>query len=403
MTTRAGVGFSERPDSLEAAREAATAAVEQLEGGRCDLALVYCTAKHDQALVHKAVRAAVGPRARIVGGCGIGVISTDRLGYEGCQLGVAVLSSDSVEVDVFAQGGLVDNEYEVGRALGAQIGAADYAGPPNVLLMYDAVKRPLAEGLAFNKATTLLEGLGEALGSWPPIAGCGLVGDHHFQPTQQWVDDRLERQTALALVLSGKVRMDTVILHGLRPMSSYHTVTETEGELILGLDGRPTLTVIDELLGPERTRGWEDYPFFLVLGANKGDRFGEFREGDYVNQLCVGIDRTRQAMVMVEPYLKPGDEVQLMRRGIDFGYVRERVDDLRAKVGDRRPFLALYIDCAGRTALSAGTQEEEAAGVQEALGGEVPLLGMYSATEIARVGDEVQAHNWTGVLCMLSE
>lgn len=33
----------------------------------------------------------------------------------------------------------------------------------------------------------------------------------------------------------------------------------------------------------------------------------------------------------------------------------------------------------------------------------MPLLGLYSGVEIARVGGQMQALDWTGVLCVFSE
>ena len=41
--------------------------------------------------------------------------------------------------------------------------------------------------------------------------------------------------------------------------------------------------------------------------------------------------------------------------------------------------------------------------VQRAIGAHVPLLGFYSGVEIARVGGQLQALDWTGVLCLFSE
>jgi len=151
-------------------------------------------------------------------------------------------------------------------------------------------------------------------------------------------------------------------------------------------------------------KSWEEYPLFLTFGVNKGDKFGDFREEDYANRLCMSIDRDRGALVMFEPDLTAGSEVQLMRRSIDLQYMSARVDRLFAQVGERRPFFALYIDCAGRASTLCGSDGEEAEEVQKALTERgVPLLGMYSGVEIAKVGGQVQALDWTGVLCVFSE
>lgn len=55
----------------------------------------------------------------------------------------------------------------------------------------------------------------------------------------------------LALALSGSVRMDTVVLRGVRPSSGYYTITGAEANVVLELDGRPAADVVGELIGPD--------------------------------------------------------------------------------------------------------------------------------------------------------
>jgi len=404
MATRAGVGFSENPKSKTAGMEAASAAMAEAGVDACDLAIMYSTSKHDPAELRDGVRSVIGPEARLIGGYSIGTFTKDQLGYEGYQMGVAVISSDSMQVDMFIEKDLPDSEYDVGVALGEQVKSKEYAGTPNILLMYDSIKSKPPEGVVFNMnlATPLIEGMGQSLETWPPAAGVGMIGDWQSSPTYQWFDDRIEQQSAMALVLSGGVRMDTIIMHGCKPSSGYHTITKAEHNVVLEIDGEPAVEAIAELLG-DAFKSWEDYPFFVTLGLNKGDKFEEFKEEEYANRLVMGVDKDRGGLIMFEPDLQSGHEVQLMRRSIDFNYIGERVEDLLARVGDRKPFLALYIDCAGRASAYSGTEREEAEEVQKAIGTKMPLLGMYSGVEIAKVGEDMQALDWTGVLCVFSE
>jgi hypothetical protein len=260
---------------------------------------------------------------------------------------------------------------------------------------------------ALNLATPLVAGMSHSLGAWPPAAGVGLIGSMQAHPTHLWFDDRIEQGAAMALVLSGGVRMDTVIMHGCKPASGYHTITRAEGKTIYEIDGRPALDTIAEILGPESTMTWEDYPLFLILGVNRGDKFGEFKEEDYANRACMAIDTDQRTVMMFEPDLETGVEVQLMRRCSDWEemseYIGRRTKEVLERVGNRRPFLALYIDCGARASVYCGSEHEDAEEVQKALGPTVPLLGMYSGVEIARVGDHMQALDWTGVLCIFSE
>jgi hypothetical protein len=401
MATKAGVGFSENPKSFDAGAEAASAAMAEAGVDKCDLVLAFVTPRQDPSQLRDGVRSVIGPTARFIGGYSLGIITKDALAYDGYQVGVAVLSSDSMKVDMFIEKGLPDNEYKVGVALGNQIKNKDYRGEPNILLLYDMVREMTSEGMAINMATPLLQGIEKSLGAWPRATGVGMMGDFQFNPTYQWFDDRIEQGSAMALVLSGGVQLDTIIMHGCKPSSDYHTVTKAEGNVVLEIDNKRAVDMVAELIGPETSL--EAYPLFLTLGVNKGDKYREFNEGDYVNKLCMAVDKERGGLVMFGPDLVVGSEVQLMRRALDFEYVGQRAQELLERVGDRRPFLALYIDCCGRASTYCGSDGEEAEEVQKVIGPRMPLLGMYSGVEIAKVGRGIQELDWTGVLCVFSE
>ncbi len=404
MQARAGVGHSEATNSRQAGAEAARRAVESGNIDRANLALLFSTAKHDAVQLRDGVRDVIGPRAKLVGGHAVGIITHDFLAYDGCEVGLALIQSDAIRVDSFIETGLPNNELEVGSRLGRQIGAARSAssdGEQSLLLFYDSVHQTDGQP-RLNRATPLLQGISQYLNPWPRAAGLGMIGSMQLSPSFQWFDDRVEQQAAIALVLSRGVRMDTVIMHGCRPASVYHTITKTDGPVVLEIDGRPALDVIAALLGPDTGLSWDDYAFFVTLGVNKGDRFGDFREQDYANRLCIGIDAVRQGLVMFETDLVPGMQVQLMRRSMDLNYIGERTRELLALAAGRRAIVAFYIDCAGRAAAYCGMDEEEAAAVQKALPADIPLLGVYSGVEIAKVGGSIQALDWTGVLCLFS-
>lgn len=366
-----------------------------------DLALLFATAKHDPARMLRSVRAAVGSRARIVGGGTAGIITNDRLGYEGCQAGVAVLRSETVRVDTFLQPALDRGEKAAGYALAEQLLAASITGPAATLLMYEAVKRATLDGPMLNMGTPLLEGLAPALDRGQDAVGFGFLGGPRWMPGAQYFDDRLETQSVLAVVLSGGVRMSTVVMNSVRPMSTYREITATDGPAVLGIDGRPALEVIEDLVGPDLR--WEDYPLTVTLGVNSSaDKFGDVDDSEYASFLCVAVDRERRALIMSDTYLQPGTQVQLMRRHMDFREIRERADRLLACVPGRA-FLALYIDCAGRASAYVGSDREEAEEIQAAVGNALPLLGVYSGSELARVGGSMRRMNHAGVLTVLSE
>jgi hypothetical protein len=266
--------------------------------------------------------------------------------------------------------------------------------------MYESVRESAANGPTLNMGTPLLEGMEAALGAWPPVVGLALHGDPQWKPGRQYFDDRLVSQSAMAVALTGRMRMDTVTITNLKPMSTYRRVTGVSGAALLEIDGRPALDVIRGLVGPELRPA--DYPLSITLGVNKGDKFAEFQEDAYSIHLCVGVDEDRRALI-TDARLLPGAEFQLMRRHIDFADIQRQSERLLKRVANRKPVFALYIDCAGRASVYAGTEGEEASVVQAAFGDAMPLFGVYSGGEISRLGGVVQRLTNAGVLSIFSE
>lgn len=401
MPTKAGVGFSEHTHSREAGIEAARMARDRSESESPDLVLVMATAKHNPTQLVDGVRTVVGEQAHLFGGSTSGIITNEQVGHVGYQVGVAVLSSDRMNAEVLVQNELADREYEAGRRLGEQLNESDAS---SFIFLYDFLKRTVPEGgPELNWATPLLEGMDEALDEWPTTAGAGLLTDAQFiAPAHQWGDDRIEQQSVIGLALSGDVRMDTLILHGCKPSSPYYTITRVEDSEVLEIEGRPALDVIDEVIGRDGEVESENYPLFVTLGHNKGEKYAPYKEESYAIRNSFAIDEERRSLRMFEPDLQAGDEVQLMRRSFDLDYIGERIQDFLKGFDGRSPSFAFYIDCTGRAPTYSGLDEDEAEEVQKHIG-DIPLLGFYSGCEIAKCGSGVQPLSWTGVLCVFSE
>jgi small ligand-binding sensory domain FIST len=160
---------------------------------------------------------------------------------------------------------------------------------------------------------------------------------------------------------------------------------------------------VGDMLGGELLDSHDQYKFFVTFGVNHGDRWGPFVEDHYANKMCVGVDSERGGLILAEP-LAAGTEFQLMRRNFEPLYTRDHavalIDSIEA--AGRRPVFGFYLNCAGRAAAYYGSDEEEAAHVQDAVDGRFPLLGVYEAGEITRVNDEMQLLDWTGIFNVFS-
>ncbi len=399
---QACVGFSDIPDSTAAgiyAAEQALSASERTDP--CDMALLFCTARHDQSALLKAVASVLGASVPVYGGGAVGVITNRDFGYAGDQVGIACLWLDGARCDVFTQGGLDKDEATAGERLGRMISARLALTPESpVMLFYDAVGRDDSGRVRLKMATWLLAGLEKALGFLPDVLGAGLQGDHICSLTSQYIGNGLGDNCATAMAFNG-VRIDSAIMHGCRPASTYYTVTKADGPVILEIEHKPALSFMDELLGSAVKP--EEYPFFLLFGINHGDRWGEYDEAQYASRLCLGIDEERGGIVMFEPDMAEGTEFRLMFRAYDLEYMKPKIEALFDNLNGRKPVFALYIDCAGRCAGYGGTDLEDAFVLQRIVAERVPVLGLYTGVEIASVAGRPRGLDWTGVFCLFSQ
>ncbi|MDR2725007.1 MAG: FIST C-terminal domain-containing protein, partial [Candidatus Adiutrix sp.] len=298
------------------------------------------------------------------------------------------------------QDGLDRDEEEAGLELGRKLAALSLTDTSPVMLFYDAVNRSQGD-LRLIMATPFLKGLERGLGFMPALVGAGLMADYACSPYWQWTGHDLGQHSALALIFSGNIRLDSIIMHGCHPGTGYFTVTKADRQVILEINGQPALAFLDRLLG--RFIRTEDYPFFLILGVNKEDKWAPFKEESYASRLCLGLDRERGGLVMFEPDMVEGTEFQVMYRSLDLDYIPPKVGSLFDGLGGRRPLFATYIDCAGRAAGHAGLDIEDAVIIQREIAGRVPLLGIYTGVEIAPVKGRSRSLDWTGVLTLFSE
>jgi hypothetical protein len=398
MPTKIGVAHSKQTNSKAAAIEASQNALANAGIDKADFALVFCSGKHNPYDFLKGVSAVLGDTP-LIGGSTIGIITDHFIGYEGFEVGVTVFASNSISFKIFSQPELNKGEKQAGILLGKKIKETATEADNTLLVFYDSSKQQNPPMLNF--ATWLFEGLDMYLPETISCAGGGLLSDMQLNTTYQFYNDQVLTQNVVA-VLMGGCSMQTTVLHGCRPASAYLTITKAEGPIIYEIDNRPALELIDELLGNDHRLQWKDFSLFVTLGVNKGEKFGPFIEKDYANRLVLSVDLTNKSLIMFEPDLKTGDEVQLMQRSFDLKYIKSGIEEIRRSEQLRKLSFAFYINCAGRAKPYTGEEFEDAEEVQKGLF-EIPFMGIYSGVEIAKINGKLQPLDWTGVLCMISE
>jgi len=399
---KVSIGYSDSPDSILAGRLAAQMALSKVNGvGICDIVLLFHTARHNSELLRKSVSEVTGNTNCIYGGGAVGIITNDIFGYAGDQVGVACFWLEGSSCNILSEVNLTNNnEIEVGESLGNKLKKFNITKNTPVMLMYNAVYRSGGD-MHLLMATRLLDGIEKSLGFLPDLVGAGMQGDHVCSSTKQYFGKIIENSGVFALSFSDDICMHSIIMHGCRPSSPYYTVTKVDGPVILEINNQPALSFIDKVI--DSSISIDEYPFFLLLGINYGDRWSEYNEDNYASRLCLGVDKKRDGLIMFEPDMVEGTEFQLMTRSLGLDYMQPRIDELFSRIEDEEPIFAMYIDCAGRCAGYGGLDIEDAKVIQNAIKDRMPLFGLYTGVEIATMGGKPRGLDWTGVLCIFTK
>lgn len=408
--TRVGTACSSNVLSTSLRRLVVAKAMESGNIERPDIVFAFCTNKVDPVYFFDDIKKVVGEDAPVVGGSAIGIISNDFLCYSDSTVGVMVIQSETIRFRLRSAGGLDKDETETGERLIKDILQEQEVKDRLFMVMYDSIKMPPGPDSppVMNSSSYLLTGIEKGLERPIPIIGAGLVGDYDMNPTFQFCGSFVGSEQAVGLILHGDFAAHYRIMHGCTPLDGiYHRITNIKGPVLYELDGRPIVELINEMLGDEE---WQkERPMeFLTIGVNYGERFGDYREGGYVNRLITGITPDKKGVMLFEPDLENGMEIQFMVRDTERMVESARrntnllLESLTGK--ETKPVVGIYIDCAGRAGNYLNTGIEEAAEVQRLFNDyNVPLIGFYSGVEIAPLLGKSRGLDWTGVLLVLTE
>lgn len=363
--------------------------------------LVFCGGKHDPDGVFGALRDAFGPVC-VVGGSAVGAITFGGHGYSGIEIGIMGFFDAATTPSLHVTFDLLHDEWTAGRELGRKIADTANADAP-VFLLFDSVASRSPPRLHFG--SSVVDGFYDGLGAHRVrLTGGGLLTDFNLSDGWVFVGDRVCRHAALALVFPPTLLVETVILHGCRPVSSFMEITRIDGAVVYELDNEPALPVIERMLGlkigPSTNH---NISLVATLGEKHGDPFGPYDENEYVNRLILTSHQADGSVTLFEPDFRQGARVQIMSRdnALMLQSVRDGVQAANRAIAVGDTLLSLYVDCAGRASAMSGAAIEEAEIVAQTLDQSVPFLGFYSGVEIAPFGEYSRPLDWTGMLLSL--
>lgn len=240
-----------------------------------------------------------------------------------------------------------------------------------------------------------LSGWNEAYPGIPTIGGLasstsGGQGEDVFV-----IHDRRELPVGSAVLLGikGGVTVRPVLSQGCRPIGEPLTVTNVDGNLVLGLGGKPAYAALAEafesLNDSEKTHAQGN----LFAGLASSEYVQEFKRGDFLIRTILGADASSGA-VALGAYPRVGQTLQWQLRDRQSAH-----DDLNGRLAMQQyklppPFASLMFACNGRGSDLFGAPNHDAHALAHSIG-KIPSTGLFCNGEIGPVGSTSFIHGYT--------
>jgi small ligand-binding sensory domain FIST len=202
---------------------------------------------------------------------------------------------------------------------------------------------------------------------------------------------------AVGVLVSGEVRVRSIVSQGCRPIGRPYVVTKAERNIVIELGGRPPLAQLQELFPTLPPRDRELAGRGLHVGRVINEYQEHFRRGDFLVRNVLGADPDSGA-IAIGDYVHPGQTVQFHLR--DAQSADEDLRELLAAVGPAASAGGLLFTCNGRGTRLFDAPHHDAALVQSALG-TLPLAGFFAQGELGPIGGRNFIHGFTASLVLL--
>ena len=272
---------------------------------------------------------------------------------------------------------------------------------PNFVLLGDPFSFPISD---------LIQGLDFAypnsvkVGGLASSGGMGANALFCFHGENQY---KLYRTGLLGIAIWGDVVIDPVVAQGCRPIGKIFQVSECERNLILGLEGKPPLALLQDTVGELSQSDRELAQHSLFIGVVMNEFKLNPSQGDFLIRNIIGVD-PRSGAIAVGDRIRPGQRIQLHLR--DSKASAEDLEEalvnytnqLSLEAPNTAPSAALMFACMGRGERLYGKPNFDASLLQKHLGenysGLIPASGFFCSGEIGPVSGTTFLHGYTSVL-----
>ncbi len=388
------VGQSANANTRDAAREACLLALNPAQPGPAILAIVFASIVHCNDALMETVRELL-PETKVIGCSSSGEISVSAA--------LATVSDSSVLIALFGGEGLqiATQSAPMNEPMRLREAATNTARiVENISSMPHRTMLALTDGLSASDQCEIVRGVYETAGASVPLVG-GCAGDDlRMVRSAQMSGDAVLHQSLVLAAIGSDSPIGIGVAHGWRGVGEPMFATAVDGTSVLELDGRPAVDVYLERFGadPAIGRDADEFSKFalthpLALVRRRGDEIRWVNGADIERRsLKCNVEFQRNAQV----WLTEGDCASTIDA------VGVACDQAIGHLDGAKPIGAIAFNCAARRAvLGDDGAQLEVAEIAKHLGG-IPVAGLYTYGEFARVRGPNGFHNQTLVMLVFS-
>lgn len=213
------------------------------------------------------------------------------------------------------------------------------------------------------------------------------------------LDGQMYQEGLMGVVLSGSVKIETVVSQGCRPFGDTFIVTKAKDNIIHELAGQPFYKILESVLkaGTDYDRHLAREAIFVGIAMNEYQQ--QFKRGDFLIRPVMAIDPTNGAGAIGD-YISVGQTVQFHLRDSKTASedLHELLKSQRSKT-DTSPQGALVFSCNGRGLGLFKEHNHDIRIIQQHLG-PVPAAGFFCAGEIGPVAGINFLHGFTNSMAL---
>lgn len=217
------------------------------------------------------------------------------------------------------------------------------------------------------------------------------------------LQDRILREGAVGILLSGNVEVTPLVSQGCRPIGEPYVVTSAKGNVIQELGGKPPLGRLREIMSKlsqaERAQAAHNLHIGVVIDERKADP----EPGDFLIRPVLQADPETGA-VSVGEVLNVGQTVQFQVRDAEAADA-DLKNMLKTHLGGApAPDVtgALLFTCNGRGSGLFGVPDHDVSVLRDAIP-DLPVAGMFCGGEIGPIGGVNFLHGFTASIALFRE